>query len=165
MGKRILVGYATNTGSTKETAEAVARELEARGLEAEARPLAEAGDLARYDGFVIGGPVNAMAWHPAAQAFVYGNAEALAGKPSALFLLSVAHGVGRLSLRKVVSGLLDPFKAAVAPVATAYFGGVMLKDPPLSLRLAFGIKKGAPRDSRNWEEIRAFADRVAKKMA
>jgi menaquinone-dependent protoporphyrinogen oxidase len=165
MGKRILVGYATNTGSTKETAEAVAKELEARGLEAEARPLAEAGDLARYDGFVIGAPVNAMAWHPAAQAFVYGNAEALAAKPAAFFLLSVAYGVGRGSLRKVVAGLLDPFKSAVAPVATAFFGGFMPKDPPLALRLAFGIKKGAPRDSRNWDEVRAFAALVAKKMA
>jgi menaquinone-dependent protoporphyrinogen oxidase len=165
MAKRILVGYATITGSTKETAEAIAKELESRGLEAEARPLPEAGDLGRYDGFVIGAPVNAMAWHPGAQAFVYAHAEELAAKPVAFFLLSVAHGVGRGSLRKVVAGLLDPFKSAVAPIATGFFGGVMLKEPPLSLRLAFGIKKGAPLDGRNWDEIRAFAALVAKKMA
>ena len=165
MAKRILVGYATNTGSTKETAEAIAKELESKGLAAEARPLAEAGDLGQYDGFVIGAPVNAMAWHPAAQAFGYGNAEILAAKPTAFFVLSVAYGVGRGSLRKVVSGLLDPFKSAVAPVATAFFGGVMLKDPPLTLRLAFGIKKGSPLDGRNWDDVKEFAERVAKKMA
>jgi len=165
MAKRILVGYATNTGSTKETAEVLAKELEAHGFEAEALSLAEAGDLARYDGVVVGGPVNGMAWHPAAQKFVYGNAEALAAKPAAFFLLSVAYGVGRASLRKFVSGLLEPFKSAVDPVATACFGGVMLKDPPLALRLAFGIKKGSPRDSRNWDEVKAFAAEIAKKMA
>jgi menaquinone-dependent protoporphyrinogen oxidase len=165
MSKRILVGYATITGSTKETAEAIAKELESLGLEAEARPLSQAGDLARYDGVVIGGPVNAMAWHPEATAYVYAHAEELAAMNVAFFVLSVAYGVGRGSLRKVVAGLLDPVKASVAPVATAFFGGVMLKDPPLSLRLAFGIKKGSPLDSRNWDDVRDFAARVAKKMA
>lgn len=165
MAKRILVGYATNTGSTKETAEFIAKELQSLGLEAEALSLAEAGDLGRYDGVVVGAPVNGMAWHPAAQAFVYDNAETLAAKPTAFFLLSVAYGVGRASLKKYVSGLLDHFASAVDSVATASFGGVMLKDPPLALRLAFGIRKGAPRDSRNWEEIKAFAALVAEKMA
>ena len=165
MARKILIAYATNTGSTKETAEAIAKELEARGFEAEALDLAQAVDPWSYDGVVVGAPVNGMAWHPAAQNFVYNNAEALASKPAAFFLLSVAYGVGRASLRKFVAGLLDRFKSAVDPVATACFGGLMLKDPPLALRLAFGIKKGAPRDSRNWDDVKAFAAEIAKKIA
>lgn len=124
MRKRILVCYATKTGSTRETAEAIAKELESKGFEAEAHALAQAGDLSSYDGVVVGAPVNGMAWHPEALAFVRDNA-----------------------------------------AAAACFGGVMQAEAPLPLRLAFGIKKGAPRDSRNWDDIRAFADEIAAKMA
>jgi menaquinone-dependent protoporphyrinogen oxidase len=165
MGKNILVAYATKTGSTRETAEAIAKTLRERGLGAEARPLARAGDLAAFDGYVVGAPINGMAWLPEALAFVRDNKAALAGKPTAYFLLSIAYGVGRESIRKVVPARLDPAAAIVAPAARACFGGVMAADPPLPLRLAFGIKKGAPRDGRNWDEVRAFAEELARKMA
>lgn len=165
MAKRILVGYVTKTGSTKETAEFIAKELSQKLFNAEARPLAEAGDLSAYDGFVLGAPVNGMAWHPEALAFVRDNTSALSQKPVAYFLLSIAYGVGRPSMRKTVPGRLDPAKAVIAPVASACFGGVMAQDPPAILRLAFGIKKGAPRDSRNWEDIKSFAAEIAQEMA
>ncbi len=165
MSKRILVVYATNTGSTKETAEFIAKELCDRGFEAEARPFAQAGDIGGYDGLVIGAPVMGMAWHPEATAFLNARALILVEKPVAYFLLSVAYGVGRASLRRFVLSLLDRAKAVAEPVATGFFGGLMLKDPPLALRLAFGIRKGSPRDSRNWDEVKAFAAEIAQKMA
>jgi [ribosomal protein S5]-alanine N-acetyltransferase len=165
MAKRILVGYVTKMGSTKETAEAIAKELSSRGFSAEARALAEAGDLGRYDGVVVGAPVIGMAWHPDALAFVRDHAAALSAKPVAYFLLSIAYGIGRESMKSAIPARLDPAKAIAAPVATACFGGVMKTDPPLPLRLAFGIKKGAPRDSRNWDEVKAFAAAIAQKMA
>jgi menaquinone-dependent protoporphyrinogen oxidase len=165
MSKRIFVGYATKTGSTKETAEAIARTLEGRGFAVDLSPYSGAPDPGAYDGFVLGGPVNGMAWHPEALAFVRDHAGALAGKPTAYFLLSIAYGVGRPSIRSVIPARLDPAAAIVAPIATACFGGFMSADPPLILRLAFGIKKGAPRDSRNWDEIRSFAEDIARKMA
>jgi menaquinone-dependent protoporphyrinogen oxidase len=165
MGKGVLVVYATKTGSTGETAQAIARELVSKGLDAEARPLEQAGDLSAYDGVVVGAPLNGMAWHPDALAFVRDNAAALSEKRVAYFLLSIAYGIGRPSMKVSVPTRLDPAKAIVESVASACFGGVMAADPPLVLRLAFGIKKGAPRDSRNWDDIRAFAAELAAKMA
>jgi menaquinone-dependent protoporphyrinogen oxidase len=165
MGKKLFIGYATKTGSTKETAEAIAATLRERGFEAEPAPFSQAGDLGAYDGFVLGAPVNGMAWHPDALAFVRANAASLSAKPTAFFLLSIAYGIGRPSMRRAIPARFDPAAALVAPVAAACFGGLMATDPPLVLRLAFGIKKGAPRDSRNWDEVRAFAEDVARKMA
>jgi len=164
MSRRILVGYVTKTGSTKETAEAIAKELASRGFAAEARALAEAGDLSRFDGFVVGAPINGMAWHPDALAFVRDNAAALSAKGVAYFLLSISYGIGRPAMRRTIPTRFDPAKAIVAPLATACFGGFMAEDPPAILRLAFGIKKGAPRDSRNWDEVKAFAAEVAARF-
>lgn len=165
MAKRVLIGYVTQTGSTKEVAEAIAKELACAGLEAESRPLSEAGELGAYDGFVIGAPVNGMAWRPEALAFVRERAAELAAKPTAFFLLSMAYGVGRPSMKKTIAARLDPAAALVPPVATACFGGVAAQDPPAIIRLMFGIKKGAPRDGRNWDEVRAFAAELARKLA
>jgi menaquinone-dependent protoporphyrinogen oxidase len=165
MGKRLLVGYVTKTGSTREVAEAIAKELSGKGFSAEAKSLAEAGELSGYEGFVIGAPVNGMAWHPDALAFVRANKAALAAKSTAYYLLSIAYGIGRDSFRKSIPARLDPAAAIVAPVASAAFGGFMAQDPPLVLRLAFGIKKGSPRDSRNWDDVRSFAALLAAKMA
>ena len=165
MSKKLFVGYATKTGSTKETAEAIAKTLKDKGFAVDVSPFSDAGDLDGYDGFLLGAPVNGMAWHPDALSFVRANAGALAAKPTAYFLLSIAYGVGRPSIKAVIPARLDPAAALVAPVAAACFGGLMAADPPLILRLAFGIKKGSPRDSRNWDDVRSFSEDVARKMA
>ncbi len=165
MSKRIFVGYATKTGSTKETAEAIAKTLSGRGFGVDVKPFAQAGDLGAYDGFVLGAPVNGMAWHPDASAFVRANASTLAAKPTAYFLLSLAYGVGRASMKRAIPARLAPSSALAKPVATACFGGVIATEPPIVLRLLFGIKKGSPRDSRNWDDIHAFAEGLAAKLA
>lgn len=165
MGKRILVGYVSRTGSTEEVARSIAKELSSKGFSAEAKSLSEPGDLAAYDGFVIGAPVNGMAWAPEALSFVQDKAAVLASKPVAYFLLSIAYGAGRPSLKAAMAARLGPPSAIVAPVATACFGGLLATDPPLVLRIAFGIKKGAPRDSRDWTAVRAFSDLLAEKFA
>ena len=165
MPKKLLICYATKTGSTKETAEAIAKTLGDRGFDVDVSPYSQAADLGSYDGFILGAPVNGMAWHPDAVAFVRANAAALSAKPTAYFLLSIAYGIGRPGMRTVIPARFDPAASVVAPVASACFGGVMATDPPFVLRLAFGIKKGAPRDGRNWEDVRAFAEDLARKMA
>ena len=165
MPKRLLIGYATKAGSTKETAEAIAKTLRDRAFGVDVLPFAEAGDLGAYDGFVLGAPVIGMAWHRDASAFVRANAAALKAKPTAYFLLSLAYGVGREGIKKSIPAHLCPPSALVKPVATACFGGFMAQDPPLVIKLVFGIKKDSPRDSRNWDDVRAFAEELAVKMA
>lgn len=161
MPKKILVAYATQTGSTAEVASEIGKDLSARGFEVELRSLAEVQDLADYEGFVIGAPVNGFRWRTDALEFVKAHRDLLGTKPTAYFLLSVMYGMGRPSARRKALSFLDEPSALVAPVKKGFFGGVMQGPPPVMLRLAFGIPRDAPRDGRDWEAIRAWAEELA----
>jgi menaquinone-dependent protoporphyrinogen oxidase len=161
--KNILVAYATKTGSTKEVAEEMARVMTSGGMRAEAKPMAEVGSLEAYDGVVVGAPINGMRWLPEALAFVEANKAKLASVPTAYFLLSVAIAGKGLFTKKVFS-CLDPAAAIVKPVNTGFFGGFMSQEPPMILRLVFGLKKDAPKDARDWEAIRRWAGEVSSRI-
>jgi menaquinone-dependent protoporphyrinogen oxidase len=159
--KKLLVAYVTKTGSTKQVAEEVGKVLGAKGFGVDVLPLADVKDLAAYSVVVIGAPVNGMQWHPDAKRFVRERQAELASKPTAYFLLSLVYGAGRESLRKRIPGCLTASSALVAPVRTGVFGGVIEGEAPLILRLIFGIKKGGPRDTRDWAAIRRWAEELA----
>lgn len=163
--KRILVTYWTKTGSTKAVAQGIAEALGAAGLGTELKALDEVGDLWSYDGFVIGAPVNGLHWKDEALAFVASHREVLSAKPTALFLLSIMYGLGRPSARRKALGLLGPAAALIKPLKLGFFGGVMAGPAPGILRLAFGIPKDAPLDSRDWPAIRAWAAELASALA
>jgi menaquinone-dependent protoporphyrinogen oxidase len=162
--KKVLVAYGTKTGSTKEVAEKIGKVFASSGIQADVLPLSQTKNLSGYSGFVIGAPVNGMRWFPEALAFISDNQAALKAKPSAFFLLSVVMSGGRPSLRKRIVDCFSPASALVSPVSVATFGGRMDADPPLILRLVFGLKKDCPRDGRNWEAIESWAKEVAGKF-
>ena len=81
----VLVIYASRHGATQGIAERIAETLTAAGQQAEARPVAAAGDLAGYGAFVIGSAVYAMHWQKDAAQFVRRNRALLAGRPVWLF--------------------------------------------------------------------------------
>jgi len=69
----ILVAYATRNGATRGIAERIAERLQAGGLDAEARPVADVRDVARYDAFVLGGAAYMFHWLGDATKFVQRN--------------------------------------------------------------------------------------------
>ena len=85
MGMSILVVYASKHGATEEIAERIAESLKAEGQDADARPVQEAGDLSRYEGFVVGSAAYVGRWLKDAVAFVKSNKDLLAQKPVWLF--------------------------------------------------------------------------------
>lgn len=82
---KILVTYATNSGSTAEVAQAVLEELQKSGAQVDLLPIAEVRDLAPYSAVVLGAPM-LMGWHRAALQFLHKNKAALAKKPLAFFV-------------------------------------------------------------------------------
>jgi menaquinone-dependent protoporphyrinogen oxidase len=86
--KRILVTYATLSGSTAEVADAVAEELAANGLEVDVRPIAEVTSLMGYDGVVIGAPM-IMGWHRTALRFLKRHRADFMHMPLAVFVLAM----------------------------------------------------------------------------
>ena len=66
---KILVTYATLSGTTVEVGEVIGEEIAKSGLEVEVLPLGEVANLATYDGVVLGGPM-VMGWHRSALGFL-----------------------------------------------------------------------------------------------
>ncbi|HRY73744.1 MAG TPA: flavodoxin domain-containing protein [Spirochaetia bacterium] len=162
---RVLVTYYSATGGTRGAAEAIASVLSERGAAVDCATLGEARDVEGYDAFVIGAPVNGFRWRPEALAFVELHRAVLAGKPTGLFLLSIMYGLGRPSARRRALSFLDPALALLPRAKAGYFGGTMQGPAPWPLRLAFGVKKDAPLDSRDWPAIKAWAAEFAKELA
>lgn len=87
--KRVLVAYATMAGSTMEVAEAVGEEIAKRGVQVDVLPINKIGDLDKYDGVVVGGPM-IMGWHRQAQGFLKKHRKAFQQIPLAIFVMAIS---------------------------------------------------------------------------
>lgn len=87
--KKILVAYATMTGSTAEVAQAVGAEIAKSGAQVDILPLADVKDIETYAGVVIGGPM-IMGWHRAALGFLKKHRRAFQRLPVALFVTAMS---------------------------------------------------------------------------
>jgi menaquinone-dependent protoporphyrinogen IX oxidase len=86
---KVLVTYATMSGSTAEVALAVGEEIIEQGKEVDILPLEKVTDLAPYAAVVIGAPM-AMGWHPTALKFMAKNRKALSRVPLAVFVMCMS---------------------------------------------------------------------------
>jgi len=86
---KILVAYTTNSGSTEEVAQEIAKGLEKSGAQAEVRRLEEVASLEDYQAVIVGAPM-ILGWHRAAQNFVKKHRAALASRPVAYFCTAMS---------------------------------------------------------------------------
>lgn len=157
MPATILVAYGTKHGSTREVAEAVAGTLAERGFELEVRPAAQVGDLAPYDGVVVGGAIYTGRWHPDALGFLESHRDALAKLPVAVFGMGPRtlepHDMDatRAQLLKALAKVPE-----INPFSVAVFGGVF---NPRNHRFPFNHLPAT--DARSWTAIRGWAAEIA----
>jgi menaquinone-dependent protoporphyrinogen oxidase len=140
MGKKILVAYTTNAGSTTEVAEAIAKTLGQGGAQMDVRRIKEVADVRPYDAVIVGGPMM-MGWHKEAVNFLGKHQQVLSRMPVACFLTALRlTKTSETSLDKV-SVYLDP-ALAKAPkdenklsfmekydTVASYLGPVLRKAP------------------------------------
>src|SRR6186997_1721175 len=81
----VLVVYASRHGATRGIAERIAETLAGRGLDVAVRAAKEAGEVAGYDGFVIGSAAYVGHWLGDATSFVKQHRALLAERPVWLF--------------------------------------------------------------------------------
>jgi menaquinone-dependent protoporphyrinogen oxidase len=170
----ILVAYASKHGSTAEIAERIAECLRESGLDADARPVREAGDLDDYQGFVVGSAAYLGSWLNDATAFVRGNRKLLAQWPVWLFssgpLDSEATEARRLdSLMAAEPQELPDFEESIHPRQHRVFLGALdpskLNYAERSLRkLPAGRALLPEGDFREWDEIHEWAYQIAQEM-
>jgi len=89
MNQRILVAYATNSGSTTEVAEAIRDELAKGGSLVDARGIDEVSSMDGYNAVVLGAPMIA-GWHRGALGFLKHHQHALSQIPVAYFITCIS---------------------------------------------------------------------------
>ncbi|RJR21956.1 MAG: hypothetical protein C4582_07195 [Desulfobacteraceae bacterium] len=85
MSNKVLVAYASKSGSTREAAEAVGRVLQESGLEVEVYPVAQIKNVDPYQAVIIGSAVRVGRLLPEALKFAEKHAGELAHKKTAYF--------------------------------------------------------------------------------
>jgi menaquinone-dependent protoporphyrinogen oxidase len=89
MPDKILVTYATLSGTTVDVAQAIAEEITKVGLQVEVLPIEKVMDLDVYDGVVLGGPM-IMGWHRSALGFLSKHRRQLSRHPLAIFVMALS---------------------------------------------------------------------------
>ena len=157
-------------------AERIAEQLRSAGHSAEARSVKAAGDLAGYEAFVIGSAVYFGHWLKEAAEFVRRNRAVLVDRPVWLFssgpLGTEARDPQGRDLREVSEPKeIAEFREAIEPRDHRVFFGVLDRG-----KLGFGHKLLASLpasrstwavdgDFRDWREIEAWADSIARELA
>ena len=166
MSASILVGYATQYGSTQEVAEAIAATLRESGLEVEVRPLGEVRSVDEYQAVVMGAALYMYHWHKDALAFLRRHRKALEERPVAVFVLGPVHDPHDEAEWQASRAQLDKELAKFPwfkPVALEMFGG---KFDPASLHFPLNKLAGSepPSDIRDWAAIRTWAESLKAKL-
>lgn len=171
----ILVGYASKHGATQEIAERIAETLRSVGQEAEARPVKTVKDPSGYDAFVIGGAAYYGSWAKEATEFVRRNRSLLVSRPVWLFSSGplgseTADDQRQDKLAAAEPKEFDELKVALRPRGVRVFFGAL--DPHklgISERLVRSLPAGRgllpEGDFRDWEEIEAWAQSIARELA
>lgn len=166
MDIQILVTYASGSGSTGEVAEAIAAEIEKEGLNTVVQNVSEVDSIASYSGVVIGSSIRIGRWLPDAIACLEHIKAELGEKPVAYFTTCLTMVDDTKENRQTVLDYMEPLLVKIAPeikpIGLGLFAGSL--DPA---RQAIGemVGDGPQGDYRNWEAIRAWAQKIGEQFA
>jgi menaquinone-dependent protoporphyrinogen oxidase len=161
MEKKVLVTYASKYGSTGGVAEAIGKELCAKGVNADVVLIKNANNLGSYQGVVVGSAIYMGKWMSDAMDFVNKNQDILRHMPVAYFLVCMTLSQPTEEKRAQVLSYMDPIlKAApkIKPVGIGTFAGALDYNNLSWLNKKILRSKGTPEgDFRDWNAIRAWA--------
>jgi menaquinone-dependent protoporphyrinogen oxidase len=84
--KKVLIAYMSRSGSTREVAEFMQKELQSHGHQVDVRPIKEVDDFSGYDVVIAGGMLYRFGWHEAIVKFLNKYMGELQKKKVALFV-------------------------------------------------------------------------------
>jgi menaquinone-dependent protoporphyrinogen oxidase len=164
MNERILITYASRTGSTAEIAEAIGETLQQDQRNVEILPFEDVQDLSSYHAVIIGSAIRKSEWLPEARRFIQIHRAGLSGKRVATFTVCITLAMSNAEqYRRAVRTWTAPVRAELKPVSEGLFAGRLdFSKLPWSLdtlllraTVALGIfPKG---DHRDWNAVHAWA--------
>lgn len=125
MNQKILITYATRTGSTAEIAGEIAKTLAARGESVDVLPVERVTGLSQYAAVVVGSAVRFGQWLPEAQKFVEAQSSALNRLPTAFFTVHGLNLGDDEASRTQRQAYLAPVRKLVQARSEAFFGGLI----------------------------------------
>jgi menaquinone-dependent protoporphyrinogen oxidase len=159
--KKVLIAYASRTGTTVEIAEAIGKTLGERGFAVDVRPIQEKPSVERYQAVLIGSAIIGGNFLPEAAEFVRANGEALRKTPVALFVVHFFFRGNGETDRKTRESYLNEIRPLVPQASEVFFAGRFSRRtvtvggvPEWMARLTPTI------DRRDWGKIRAWAEKL-----
>lgn len=164
MHTRILVTYATKTGSTEEVANSIAATLRERNLLIDLLPVTAVHTLKPYEAVVLGAALYIGRLHKDARRFISANQSALQKLPIAMFVLGPVEKVEKqwADAQRQLDTQLSKYPW-LKPVALHIVGG---KFDPANFGFPFNwiLRKIPVSDSLDWDAIQAMADELATRF-
>lgn len=163
--KKILVTYASRSGSTAEIAAAIGKSLSQNGIHVDIIPMQAVKDVSEYQAIVAGSAIRNRAWLPEAMEFVRTHRSELSQKRFATFTACITLAMSNSDqYRKAVSDWIQPIRAQVKPVSEGLFAGMLdfTKLPfnwdTVKLRAVVAMGIFPKEDRRDWHAINAWAE-------
>lgn len=167
MEKKILVTYASASGSTGGVAEIIGKKLNEKGLFVSIQNVQSVTSLDGYDAVILGSAIHGGKWLPEAADFLTANQAHLNKIPTLFFLVGLMVNKDTEADRKLVDQFLAPQRALVKPAAEGRFvGALFTKNYPFFVGLGMrffiaycglGLSDG---DFRNPAVIRTWAEDI-----
>lgn len=160
----ILVAYASKHGSTEGIARFIVDRLSQRGKSAEARPVDAITELGGPEAVVLGSAVYAGSWLKEAVEFARAQREGLASVP--VWLFSSGPLGGQVVDVEEQPQQLAELREALRPRDHRIFFGALDRDSlGFGERMIMKAVKAPEGDFRDWDEIAAWADRIAEDLS
>ena len=165
--RRVLVGYASRFGSTRDIAMRIAERVRADGHDVDVHSVGDISNIAPYDAVVFGSGVYDGSWTAEATNLIRQHATVLSHKPVWLF------SVGSFGDRHPIVGALirkepkeiNEFEQALHPRDYRVFAGVIDLDHwPAWGRLLFKALGGHAGDNRQWSQIDSWAEEIRREI-
>jgi menaquinone-dependent protoporphyrinogen oxidase len=167
MSVRVLVAFATKSGSTAGIAQAIAEELRLMGLDAEARPVGEVRDVRPYGAVVLGSAIYFGRWRKEALRFGLRHAGELRGRPLWLFDSGPTNTSADEGKNEPIEAA-DRLARAIGARARVTFGGRFMPEDAgrFTRRLIESGKSGTFvfGDFRNFDRIRTWARGIGAQL-
>ena len=164
MEDKILLAYATRTGSAARVAEVIAEALREGGVGVDVRPAKEVNDLSPYRAAVIGGAAYMGQWMKDVVKLVQRHRESLSRMPVAYFVVCLTMKEDTEENRATVAAYLDAVREQVPevkPVSVGLFAGALERSKLPFLYRTIIKKMGAPEgDFLDREAIRTWASEL-----
>jgi menaquinone-dependent protoporphyrinogen oxidase len=159
MNNKILVAYASKSGSTVDVANTIGKILSEKGASVDVKPIQAVTDLESYQAIVIGSGIRMGQWLSEAVDFVKRNQASLSKIPVALFTVHLLNTSDDPLSRTKREAYTAPIRNLITPRTEIFFAGRLDFSKLSIFETILSKAMHAPeQDLRDWSKIQAWAE-------